>query len=184
MPPPRSGKSLTPRQIELIRLWIEQGAKYEKHWSLIAAKRPPVPQPKGAPPHNAIDAFVRARLEARGLKPSPTAERRTLARRLSFDLLGLPPPPAVVDSFVADVSPLAYEKLVDRLLASKHYGERLAIYWLDVVRFADTNGIHGDNHREIAPVPRLRHRRLQRQQAVRQVRHGAAGRRPAAGRDR
>jgi hypothetical protein len=151
MPPPKTGKSLTPRQIELIRLWIEQGAKYEKHWSLIPPKRPAVPRPKGTTPRGAIDAFVRQGLEERGLKPSPPADRRTLARRLSFDLLGLPPAPEVVDAFVSDPAPLAYEKLVDRLLASKHYGERLAIYWLDVVRFADTNGIHGDNHREIAP---------------------------------
>ena len=151
MPPPKTGKSLTPQQVALIRLWIEQGAKYEKHWSLIPAKRPAVPTPKGSTPRNAIDAFVRARLDLKGLKPSPEADRRTLARRLSFDLLGLPPAPEVVDAFVNDRSSLAYEKLVDRLLASKHYGERLAIYWLDVVRFADTNGIHGDNHREIAP---------------------------------
>ena len=151
MPPPKSGKSLTAQQIELIRQWIEQGAQYERHWSLLAAKRPAVPRPRGPIPANAIDAFVRNRLDLKGLKPSPEADKRTLVRRLSFDLLGLPPAPADVDAFLKDASPLAYEKLIDRLLASKHYGERLAIYWLDVVRFADTNGIHGDNHREISP---------------------------------
>src|SRR5205823_4766342 len=120
--------------------------------SLIPPQRRPIPQVgTGEPPRNPVDAFVRWRLEQRGLAPSPEADRRTLARRLSFDLVGLPPTPEEVDAFVKDASPRAYEEYVDRLLASEHFGERMALYWLDVVRFADTIGIHGDNHREIAP---------------------------------
>ncbi|MBI1916410.1 MAG: PSD1 domain-containing protein [Planctomycetes bacterium] len=152
MPPAKTGKHLTAQQVELIRQWIEQGAKYEKHWSLIPPQHRPVPKvAEGEQPRNVIDAFVRWRMEMRGLAPSPEADRRTLARRLSFDLVGLPPSPEQVEAFVKDASPQACATYVDRLLASKHYGERMAIYWLDVVRFADTNGIHGDNHREIAP---------------------------------
>jgi mono/diheme cytochrome c family protein len=151
MPPVKTGKHLSAQQVELIRRWVAQGGKYEKHWSLIPPRRRPVPTIKGQRPDNPIDAFVRMRQELHGLRPSPETDRRTLARRLSFDLLGLPPSPEEVDAFIRDTSPQAYEKHVDRLLASQHFGERLAIYWLDVVRFADTNGIHGDNHREIAP---------------------------------
>jgi hypothetical protein len=151
MPPARFVKKPTPRQIELIRRWIEQGAKWQKHWSLLAVGRPAVPpvDPKGAP-RSPIDHFILARLEQEGLPPGSEADRRTLIRRLSFDLVGLPPAPEEVDAFLADQSPDAYEKLVDRLLASKHFGERLALYWLDLVRYADTAGYHSDNHRDIA----------------------------------
>jgi Protein of unknown function (DUF1553)/Protein of unknown function (DUF1549)/Planctomycete cytochrome C len=152
MPPKKTNKQLTPHEIDLLRRWIEQGARWENHWSLIAAKRPELPAVADqAWPQNAIDCFTLARMERHGLHPSPEADRRTLLRRLSFDLIGLPPTPAEVDAFLADRAADAYEKQVDRLLASKHFGERLAIYWLDVVRYADTGGYHSDNHRDVAP---------------------------------
>jgi hypothetical protein len=153
MPPADSNKEpLDKDQIELIRRWIGEGAEYTDHWAFVPPRRPAVPKPQDALwGSGAIDAFVLARLEAEKLKPSPEADRRTLIRRLSFDLLGLPPTPAEVDAFVADRSPEAYEKLVDRLLASKQYGERMAVYWLDVVRYADTCGYHGDNDSDHAP---------------------------------
>jgi hypothetical protein len=151
MPPEKVGKQLSPRQIALIGRWIEQGAKWQKHWSLIAPKRPELPAVGDTTwPGNAIDRFIRARLEQEGLKPSAEADRRTLIRRLAFDFTGLPPAPEEVDAFLADTSPEAYEKAVDRLLASKHYGERMALYWLDLVRYGDTGGYHSDNHRDIS----------------------------------
>ncbi len=148
MPPKKFGKRPSPRQIALIKKWIEQGAKWDKHWSLIVPKRPEPPKGSAG---NPIDRFVRARLEQEGLKPSGEADRRTLLRRLSFDLIGLPPTPEEVDAFVADRAADAYEKQVDRLLASPHYGERMAMFWLDLVRFADSIGYHSDNPRNIAP---------------------------------
>jgi hypothetical protein len=151
MPPAKFGKKLSPRQTEFLRRWIEQGARWQKHWSRIPAKQPPLPAlTKPARPRNAIDRFVLARLEQEGLEPAPEAERRTLARRLAFDLTGLPPEPEQVEAFLADTATDAYEKLVEQLLASPHYGERLAQYWLDLVRYADTGGYHSDNHRDIA----------------------------------
>lgn len=159
MPPPKSKKELTQEQIELIRTWIQQGGKYQRHWSLIAPVRAAAPAAKNqAWVQNPIDAFVLARLEKEGLAPSPDADPRTLIRRLSFDLTGLPPTAKEVDEFVATCEPAgakqipqaAVEKLVDRLLASQHYGERMALYWLDLVRYADTGGYHSDNHRDVA----------------------------------
>jgi hypothetical protein len=152
MPPAKFVKSLSPREIETLKLWIEQGAKWQEHWSQIAPKRPTLPKVADkAWARNAIDHFVLARLEEDKLKPAAEADRRTLIRRLTFDLTGLPPTPEEVDAFVNDMAPNAYEKVVDRLLTSKHFGERMAIYWLDVVRFADTAGYHSDNHRDITP---------------------------------
>jgi hypothetical protein len=147
MPPPKSGARLSAEQIDLIRRWIAEGAPWKGHWAYLPVMRPAVPA--GAGPSAAlddIDRFIRARLRLEGLGPSPRADRRTLARRLSFDLVGLPPKPEEVDAFVNDTRLNAYERLVDCLLASPHFGERMAIFWLDLVRFADTTGYHGDNH--------------------------------------
>ncbi len=150
MPPVKTKKAVTPQQLELLRNWIAQGAKYEAHWSLLAPQKPPLP--KGSRDNwvrNPIDAFIMARLEKEGLKPAPEADRRTLARRLSLDLTGLPPTVEQVERFLSDKSASAYERLVDGLLASKSYGEHRARYWLDAARYADTHGIHIDNYREI-----------------------------------
>ncbi|MEA2262871.1 MAG: hypothetical protein QOJ51_5696, partial [Acidobacteriaceae bacterium] len=152
MPPVYSGKTLTDKQITVIKQWIDQGAKWETQWSFVAPKRPAVPEVKDkAWVRNPIDSFVLARLEAEELKPSEEADKATLLRRASFDLTGLPPTPAEVDSFVADKSPDAYEKRVDRLLASPHYGERMAMEWLDLARYSDTHGYHIDSLREMWP---------------------------------
>lgn len=150
MPPPSSHKKLTDAQKETIRRWIAAGAEYEPHWSLIPPKRPTPPEVKNQDwVRTPIDQFILARLEAKGLSPAPEADRRTLARRLSLDLTGLPPSPEVVERFVNDPSMDAYEKLVDELLRSPHWGEHRGRYWLDAARYADTHGIHFDNFREI-----------------------------------
>jgi mono/diheme cytochrome c family protein len=150
MPPASTGKSLSPQQVALIRRWIEQGAHYQKHWALIPPRRPDLPKIRDEKwVGNSIDRFLLARLERKGLKPSAEADRRVLLRRLSFDLTGLPPSPAEVDAFLADRSEKAYERVVARLLDSKHYGERMAMHWLDLVRYGDTGGYHSDNHRDI-----------------------------------
>ncbi len=152
MPPPKTKKVLTAAQKDVIGRWIGQGAKWEPHWSFVAPERPEVPEVKdGGWVRNPIDGFVLAKLEANGLTPAPDADRRALARRVSLDVTGLPPEPAEVDSFVSDRSADAYEKYVDLLLASPHYGEHRARYWLDAARYADTNGLHFDNYREMWP---------------------------------
>jgi hypothetical protein len=148
MPPASTGRKLTPRQIELLRRWIEQGARWQKHWSLIPPQRPDLPIVKNPRwPRNPIDFFVLAGLEREDLSPSPEAERTTLIRRVTLDVTGLPPTPAEVDAFVNDQSADAYEKVVDRLLRSPRYGERMAIRWLDAARYADTNGYQTDGER-------------------------------------
>lgn len=154
MPPPKTMKQLTKAEIKLVHDWIEQGAKYESHWSLIPPRKHAIPKIKNAAwPKNEIDRFVLERLEIEGLQPSPEADARTLLRRLSFDLIGLPPTPTEVEAFVKDYAgsgrEAAYEKAVDRLLQSKHFGERMAVHWLDVVRYADTAGYHSDNNRDV-----------------------------------
>lgn len=150
MPPPKSHKKLTAAQKETLKLWIAAGAEYEAHWAFITPKRPTPPTVTNTGwVRNPLDQFVLARLDAAGLKPAPEADRRTLARRLALDLTGLPPEPSLVDGFVADQRPDAYERLVDRLLSSPHWGEHRGRYWLDAARFADTHGIHFDNYREI-----------------------------------
>ncbi len=150
MPPTYSGRTLTPQQIELIKEWIDQGAKWEMLWSFVAPKRPPVPEVKEKDwPRNPIDNFVLAKLESAGLNHSPEADKATLLRRVYFDLTGLPPTPAEIDAFVADKSPDAYEKRVDQLLASPHYGEAMTMPWLDVARYADTHGYHIDSARDM-----------------------------------
>ena len=146
MPPPESNKKLSPRDIEVLRRWVEQGATYQNHW----AYEPPV-KPETPADQNAVDALVQSRLAAAGLKPSPQADRRTLIRRLYFDLLGLVPTADEVAQFEADPAEDAYDKLVERVLANPHYGERMAIGWLDVVRFADTIGYHSDTPRNVWP---------------------------------
>lgn len=146
MPPADFHKKLTESQKQLLMRWIGEGAKYQKHWAYEMPVKPAIPAGKSA-----IDFLVQKRLAEIKLKPSPTADRRTLIRRLSFDLLGLPPSPQEVSAFVNDKAPDAYAKLVERLLANPHYGERMAQSWLDVTRFADTIGYHSDTPRNIWP---------------------------------
>jgi len=150
MPPPATKKKLTAAQKATLERWISEGAEYQLHWSLIPPTRPAPPAVKNAAwVRNPIDAFILARLEKAGLSPAPEADRRTIARRLSLDLTGLPPEPKLVEEFVADSSDNAYEKLVDRLMAMPQWGEHRGRHWLDVARYADTHGIHFDNYREI-----------------------------------
>jgi uncharacterized protein DUF1553/uncharacterized protein DUF1549/concanavalin A-like lectin/glucanase superfamily protein/cytochrome c len=150
MPPPKTRKKLTAAQKETIRNWIAEGAEYEPHWSFIAPIRPKVPEVRDKSwVRNPIDNFVLAELEKRGLAPAPEADRRTLARRLAFDLIGLPPDPADVEAFVNDTSKNYYEKYVDKLMAMPQWGEHRGRYWLDYARYGDTHGIHIDNYREI-----------------------------------
>ena len=152
MPPVDSGRTLTAAQIELIRKWIEQGTKWQGHWSFIAPQRPSLPEVKDvAWPRNAIDYFILSHLESEGLEPSRPASKRGLIRRVSFDLTGLPPTLEEVADFLADESANAYETVVDRLLASPRYGERMALDWLDAARYADTHGYHEDYHRDMWP---------------------------------
>jgi len=150
MPPPSTHKTLSVRDKQLLKDWIAAGAVYEPHWSFIAPVRGTVPVVKNkAWVRNPIDAFILAKLEEQRLTPAPEADRRTLARRLSLDLTGLPPEPAEVEAFVADKSSDAYEKLVDRLMAKPTWGEHRGRYWLDAARYGDTHGIHIDNAREM-----------------------------------
>jgi len=150
MPPPKTHKTISAEQKAKLRKWIEQGAKYEKHWSFVPPAAAALPAVKQADwPRNPIDRFVLARLEEKGLKPTPEAAKEALIRRVTLDLTGLPPTLPEIDAFLADTSPDAYEKVVDRLLASPHYGERMAVDWLDAARYADTNGFQVDRDREI-----------------------------------
>lgn len=148
MPPLDSGKSLTAEEIELLRRWIAQGARYEEHWAFVAPQRPAVPV-EDHWVRNPIDGFVLDRLNRVRLSPSPEANRATWLRRLSLDLTGLPPSIAEVDAFLADDSLRAYESQIDRLLQSKHFGERWARIWLDAARYADSNGYEKDAPREM-----------------------------------
>ncbi len=148
MPPPSTKKALTPEQIIVLEKWIASGAKYEKHWAFQAPVAAPVPKSEAS---NPIDAFVRSTLEQSGLKPSPETDKAVLYRRVSFDLIGLPPTPKDLAAYLADSTPDAYEKAVDRLLASPQYGERWARKWLDLARYADTNGYEKDRGRTIWP---------------------------------
>jgi hypothetical protein len=148
MPPARMARQLTGREVALIRRWIEQGATWQKHWAFLPPARSPLSTVKDRRwPRNLIDAFVLARLDRDGLPPSPEADRITLLRRVTLDLTGLPPTPAEVDAFLADRSPDAYERAVDRLLGSPRFGERMAIRWIDAARYADTSGYQTDGDR-------------------------------------
>jgi hypothetical protein len=181
MPPPAAKMPLPPEHKELLKRWVREGAVYKDHWAFVPPARPAVPEipltpnpsptrgegskasslpsplvgegpgVRERPTRNPIDAFVRAKLQAAELKPAPEADRYTLARRLYLDLIGLPPTPEEADAFVTDPAPDAYERLVDRLLASPHYGERWARRWLDLARYADTNGYEKDRPRSIWP---------------------------------
>ncbi|MCH7919163.1 MAG: PSD1 domain-containing protein [Planctomycetes bacterium] len=152
MPPADSGKALSSEEIAVLKRWIAEGAGWSRHWAYEPPKKHPIPEVKNSDwPLNWIDPFLLAKLESADLFPSPDADRVTLLRRLSFDLTGLPPTWEDVSSFLADEKPDAYEKRVDRLLASPAYGERMAMYWLDLVRFADTVGYHGDQDHSISP---------------------------------
>jgi hypothetical protein len=153
MPPAFLGHDAVPaREIELLRAWIEQGAKYEPHWAFIPPQKAAIPGVSDASwVKNPIDAFILSRLDRDHLRPSPPADKRTLIRRATLDLTGLPPTPAEVDAFVADPSPAAYEKVVDRLLASPRYAERMAIRWLEAARYSDTNGYQTDGPRTMWP---------------------------------
>lgn len=145
MPPPKSNRRLTDDQKRLLERWIQEGAPFATHWAFVAPARPVEPAVQNAGwVRSPIDRFVLAKLEAEGLSPSPEADRTTLIKRLSIDLTGLPPTPAEVDAFLADPDDKAYEKVVDRLLSSRHYGERMALPWLDAARYADSNGFQQD----------------------------------------
>jgi hypothetical protein len=152
MPPKKSHKKLSAAEKDILKRWIEQGAKYQKHWAFEAPQRPALPQVQNkAWSKNAIDRFILARLEAEKLTPAAEADRRTLARRVSLDLTGLPPSPEEVELFVQDSAPDAYEQFVRRLMDSPHWGEHRARYWLDAARYGDTHGLHFDNYREMWP---------------------------------
>lgn len=147
MPPPEVHKALTPSQKETLRRWVAQGAVYEPHWAYTTLIKPPVPQNGNS---NPVDAFIHAKLASEKITPSPEAPKAKLLRRLSLDLTGLPPTPEELARFLSDREG-AYERQVDRLLDSPHYGERMAVWWLDITRFADTVGYHGDQNQRIFP---------------------------------
>ncbi len=150
MPPAEVGPALDESTVETLRQWISEGAVYEAHWAFVKPVKAPLPRP--ADPlwlRNAIDFFIADGLEGAGLAPTPEADKYTLIRRVYLDLTGLPPSPEVIEAFIADTSPVAYEKVVEELLASPRYGERWARVWLDIARYADTKGYEADRHRDI-----------------------------------
>lgn len=150
MPPPEANITLEPEQLQSLKMWIEQGAKYEGHWAFIPPTKPAVPQPQRQDwVKNPIDAFILSRLEAEGLSGNDEATRERLLRRVTLDLTGLPPTLEELDAFLADTSPNAYETVVDRLLGSQHFGERMAVAWLDAARYGDTSVFHGDGPRDM-----------------------------------
>jgi hypothetical protein len=152
MPPPKSHKKLSAAQKEILSRWIEAGANYEPHWSLVPVRPAPVPAVKQtAWPRGDLDRFLLARLKAEGLSPAKEATKEALIRRVTLDLTGLPPTPAEVEAFLRDTSGTSYETVVDRLLKSPHFGERMAVDWLDAARYADTNGYQVDRDRELWP---------------------------------
>jgi mono/diheme cytochrome c family protein len=152
MPPPDANRTLTPRQIDLLKRWVDEGAKWGRHWAFEPPRRPSVPRPRLTGwTRGDLDAFILDRLEKEGLRPSTEAPRETWLRRVTLDLTGLPPTLAEIDAFGADQAPNAYEKVVDRLLSSPRYGERMASAWLDLARYADTHGYQMDRYRAVWP---------------------------------
>ncbi len=153
MPPASSNlPSLTPEEIELIRKWIVQGAKYEKHWAFIAPVKAPLPKVKNDKwPKNEIDYFVLNKMEEKGLEPNDEADKARLLRRICFDITGLPPTPEMIDKFISNNSSDAYEQMIDTLLQHPSFGERMAIPWLDAARYADSHGYQDDNYRSQWP---------------------------------
>ncbi len=151
MPPAKAHKELTAEQKQLIRKWIESGAEYEEHWAFVAPVRPTVPVNSAKSAQNPIDAFLQKRLSSEGLTASPLADKRTLIRRVTLDLTGLPPTPEEVEAFVNDETEDAYEKRIDELMSRVTYAEHMARYWLDLARYADTHGLHLDNERSMWP---------------------------------
>ncbi|MHC4880045.1 MAG: PSD1 and planctomycete cytochrome C domain-containing protein [Planctomycetota bacterium] len=151
MPPPDAKEQLSREQIETLKQWVTAGAKYEQYWAYAPIPRDQNVRPDPVWGRNEIDHFIYRRLQKEELQPSAEADRATLIRRLSFDITGLPPTPGQVQAFVEDQSPDAYEKLVDRLLSSEHFGEQMAVYWLDLVRYADSVGYHGDQPISVSP---------------------------------
>ena len=148
MPPADSGKTLRPEQVEILRQWVKQGAKYQQHWAFVAPRRPDLPAVKNqAWVRNPVDAFVLARLEHEGLEPAPSANANTMLRRLSLDLIGLPPSLDELAAFEREGGEQAYQREVERLLASPHYGERWGRIWLDAARYADSDGFEKDKPR-------------------------------------
>ena len=152
MPPRKTGKTVSDTEIAILRDWIAQGAEYETHWSFRApiAPPPPVVNPDSAWAKNPIDRFLLAKMTREGLKPSPQTDKTALIRRLTLDLTGLPPTLSEIDAFLRDARPDAYERVVDRLIASPRFGERMALDWLDASRFADTHGYHIDAGRDMS----------------------------------
>ncbi|MEE2641043.1 MAG: PSD1 and planctomycete cytochrome C domain-containing protein [Planctomycetota bacterium] len=152
MPPPDSGKNLSPAEKEKIRKWVDQGAAWSRHWAFVPPNKPEIPPArKGWQTHSPIDLLIQAELRKQNLSPEKEASRESLIRRVTLDLIGLPPTVQEIDHFLDDPSPNAYEKVVDRLLASRKYGEHMGRIWLDAARYADTHGLHLDNEREIWP---------------------------------
>jgi len=151
MPPPDAKEQLDAQQIETLKRWVATGAKYEQYWAYAPIQRDQNVKADPAWGRNAIDHFIHQRLKEENLQPSAEADRATLIKRLSFDITGLPPTPAGVQAFIEDQSPDAYDKLVDRLLDSQHFGEQMAVYWLDLVRYADSVGYHGDQPVSVSP---------------------------------
>lgn len=151
MPPPERNKPLSPDQITTLTRWLDQGATYQQHWAFVPPQLPSIPQSNGNWSSQPIDQFVLAALEAQGLQPNAAADKRTLIRRVTLDLTGLPPTVDQIEPYLQDTSADAFENLVDRLISSPAYGEHMARYWLDLVRFADTNGLHHDHYREMTP---------------------------------
>jgi hypothetical protein len=152
MPPPDSNRSITAEQKELLKQWVAEGAKYEKHWAFVHPVKTPLPTVSDETwAQNGLDPFVLARLDTEGLKPNPESDKETLIRRATLALIGLNPTPAEVDTFLADTSPNAYGNLLDRLLASPKYGERMTAFWLEAARYADTDGYQNDGERTMWP---------------------------------